>query len=92
MDVQQVERDGHRLRDTDRNPSNGRVLIGTANVSSTTGSMVWTAPGAGTPTPYYISVDFNDGQNVNSLYAQWPVVVDPGAFTLSTPGNLHVIK
>jgi len=79
-------------RDTDRNPSNGRTLIANASVSSTSGSMVWTAPNVGGPTSYFIAVEFSDGQNVNSVYSKWPIVVDPAATTLATPANLRVIK
>jgi hypothetical protein len=78
-------------RDTDKNPSNGRTLIGNASVSSTNGSMVWSAPNVGVPTAYYIAVEFSDGQNVNSVYSQWPVVVDPAATTLSTPTGFRIV-
>lgn len=61
--------------DTDRDPSNGRTLIGSAATSG--GSLVWT-PNV-PPGEYFISFDINDGQgNTNAVYSRWPIAVDPG--------------
>lgn len=59
--------------DSDRNPGNGRTLIGTTSGSAVT----WTTPNPAGATSYYIYVELSDGQNTNGAYAKWPVVVDP---------------
>jgi hypothetical protein len=77
--------------DTDKNPSNGRTLIGSKQAGGTTDSLVWTNPPSSGQ--YFIYVEFNDGQNVNGAYSRWPIVMGAplGGF-LTTPGNLRVIR
>jgi hypothetical protein len=80
-------------RDTDKDPSSGRVMIGSKGAAGTTDAFVWNSniPSSG---QYFIYVEFNDGQgNVNGAYARWPIVIGAplGGF-LTTPGNLRVIR
>jgi hypothetical protein len=73
--------------DTDRNPSNGRTLIGSAATSA--GSFVWTVPGLAVG-EYQIYAEIDDGQgNVNSTYARWPIAVDPAP--PPPPSNFRII-
>ena len=73
--------------DTDRNPSNGRTLIGSAATSA--GAFNWTVPNIATG-EYYIYAEVNDGQNVNSTYSRFPMVLG-GAQPPSAPPNPRII-
>ena len=59
--------------DTDRNPSNGRTLIGSAATSA--GQFNWTVPGLAF-SQYYIYAEVNDNQgNLNGTYSRWPMIL-----------------
>jgi hypothetical protein len=75
--------------DTDRDPSNGRTLIGSAPTSD--GSFVWNPQGL-TAGEYFIYAEINDGQNVNAAYTRWPIVVDPGPPPPPTPTNFRILN
>jgi hypothetical protein len=74
-------------RDSDRNPSSGRTLIGSAATSA--GSFVWTP---NVPLgQYFIYAEVNDGQgNVNGTYARWPIVI--GNLPPSIPSNMRIVR
>jgi hypothetical protein len=74
-------------RDNDRNASNGRTQLGSAQTSA--GSFVWTP---NVPLgEYFISADIDDGQgNTNTVYSRWPIVV--GNPPLTTPSGLRIIR
>jgi hypothetical protein len=79
-------------RDTDKDPNNGKTLIGTKAAAGPTDSFFWNSniPGSG---QYFIYVEFNDGQNVNGAYSRWPIVIGaPLSGFLTTPANLRVIR
>jgi hypothetical protein len=78
--------------DTDKNPTNGMTLIGSAPTNA--GSLVWTTPNVGGSPAYYIHARVDDGQgNQNTLYSRWPVVVGIGTGgSLTMPANLRVVR
>jgi hypothetical protein len=79
-------------RDTDKDPSSGLTLIGSAPASQ--GFFNWTAPNVGGSPAYFIYAQVDDGQgNTNGAYSRWPVIVG-AAFTpgLTTPQNFRIIR
>jgi hypothetical protein len=78
--------------DTDKNPTNGLTLIGSAPASA--GVLNWTAPNVGGTPSYFLFAQIDDGQgNVNAVYSRWPVIIGAGQGpVLTTPANLRVVR
>lgn len=60
--------------DTDRNPSNGRTLIGA--VSGNPGSYVWNTSALSNGLVLYVSGDVNDGYGTTTWYSETPVTIN----------------